>query len=793
MTVTLTSAVPVSAGPNDIVTTIIAPNVPGGGGLGIGDITGLVAALDSKLDDSLGDLSPGLIGAVTVTGVELNTLAGITGSVQVQLDGKVDLTGDIMSGSLIFGAGAQIELDPSATAALPALVFVGDLDTGLWWPGADTLGFAVGTVDALHILPTGLLEAQVGGYEALVTGGGINSIPNKKYVLDEIALAVGGPFLPLAGGSMTGDIELDGVARLRLDADDDTFLEALADDLVNMWVGGSVEFFWNATCFDMGGKKISDVLDPVNPQEAATMNYVDTEIVALALNGVGPYLRLSGADIMVGDLDLGGNNLRLDGDGDTFWESSADDLAQLWVGGALVLGMDGSTIDAKIQRITDVVDPLGAQDAATMNYVDTEILALSLGGTVGPYLPLSGVDAMVGALDMGTNLINNVVNPVGAQDASTKDYVDTEILALGLGGATGPFLRLSGVDTMVGNLDLGANRVISVADPVAAQDAVTLAFADATYTPIGGGVPATGDLDMGGFKIVDLGFPTAGGDATSKTYTDGTFLALAGDTMTGALNMGTNVLEGLSTPVAGDEAAPKDYVDTEIGLLGLTGVGPYLELAGGLMTGDLSLDTSIQVLADDGTLGAPGYAFLSDDTTGLFTDGTNLRLALAGADGVTIAPTEVDVHSRKISGVADPVADDEAVNKGFLDAQAHTKLLGSVSGVDLTSTGATLVYTVPAAKMHIITNIIVRSTSFSGSPSDPGVSVFVTYDTAANKIVPSDTTISWGGTGAGEQAVYLDPKDGSPTPNALATVNFDVDTAATGTLVATVYVLGIEL
>ena len=187
MTVTLTSAVPVSAGPNDIVTTIIAPNVPGGGGLGIGDITGLVAALDSKLDDSLGALSPGLIGAVTVTGVELNTLSGITGSVQVQLDGKVDLTGDIMSGSLLMGAGAQIELDPSATAALPALVFVGDLDTGLWWPGADTLGLAVGTLDAFHVLPSGLLETQVAAYDTLVIAGGIGAIPNKKYVDDEIA------------------------------------------------------------------------------------------------------------------------------------------------------------------------------------------------------------------------------------------------------------------------------------------------------------------------------------------------------------------------------------------------------------------------------------------------------------------------------------------------------------------------------------------------------------------------------------------------------------------------------
>jgi hypothetical protein len=243
-----------------------------------------------------------------------------------------------------------------------------------------------------------------------------------------------------------------------------------------------------------------------------------------------------------------------------------------------------------------------------------------------------------------------------------------------------------------------------------------------------------------------------------------------------------------------DDASTKKYVDDEITALGLTDPGPFLRLSGAdTMIGDLNMGGTAQVLADDGSLGVPGYAFLSDDTTGMFTDGTNLKLALGGAEGLTVAPTEIDVHSRKIAGVADPVTDDEAVNKGFLDAQAHTKLLGSVSGVDLTVTGATLVYTVPSGKMHIITSIIVRSTSFSGSPSDPGVSVFVTSDTSANQIVLADTTISWGGTGAADQAVYLDPKDGSPTPNSLATVNFDVDTDASGTLVATVYVLGIEL
>lgn len=43
-------------------------------------------------------------------------------------------------------------------------------------------------------------------------------------------------------------------------------------------------------------------------------------------------------------------------------------------------------------------------------------------------LRLSGADAMTGALNMNTHLINGVVDPVSAQDAATKNYVDTKNL-----------------------------------------------------------------------------------------------------------------------------------------------------------------------------------------------------------------------------------------------------------------------------------------------------------------------------------------------------------------------------
>jgi|GEM_PF-1763489 len=69
-------------------------------------------------------------------------------------------------------------------------------------------------------------------------------------------------------------------------------------------------------------------------------------------------------------------------------------------------------VTANGQRITSVADPTNAQDAATKNYVDTTTVA-------------SAGDTMTGALNMGTNKITDLGTPTSAADATTKQYVDS--------------------------------------------------------------------------------------------------------------------------------------------------------------------------------------------------------------------------------------------------------------------------------------------------------------------------------------------------------------------------------
>jgi hypothetical protein len=72
-------------------------------------------------------------------------------------------------------------------------------------------------------------------------------------------------------------------------------------------------------------------------------------------------------------------------------------------------------------RLTKVADPTAAQDAATKNYVDTkDALQVTKAG-----------DSMTGALAMGTNKVTGVGDPTAAQDVATKNYVDTKVFSSG--------------------------------------------------------------------------------------------------------------------------------------------------------------------------------------------------------------------------------------------------------------------------------------------------------------------------------------------------------------------------
>ena len=117
------------------------------------------------------------------------------------------------------------------------------------------------------------------------------------------------------------------------------------------------------------------------------------------------------------------------------------------------INMTGNTL-------TNVSNPVNAQDIATKNYVEQNTILRN------------GTQTMVGNLDMGNYSINNLQNPADDQDAVTKAYSDAVAIAY----ANTRLFRGGG--TMTGDIKMTDNRITGLSDPVDNQDAATKLYVD---------------------------------------------------------------------------------------------------------------------------------------------------------------------------------------------------------------------------------------------------------------------------------------------------------------------------
>jgi hypothetical protein len=87
-------------------------------------------------------LTGGQLGSSVTTSTELSYLSGVTSSIQNQLNGKVNRSGDTMTGSLTLPAGS---------IAVPSLQFSGSVNTGVTAATPNVLSLVTNGVEALHI------------------------------------------------------------------------------------------------------------------------------------------------------------------------------------------------------------------------------------------------------------------------------------------------------------------------------------------------------------------------------------------------------------------------------------------------------------------------------------------------------------------------------------------------------------------------------------------------------------------------------------------------------------------
>ena len=380
-------------------------------------------------------------------------------------------------------------------------------------------------------------------------------------------------FLPLSGGSLFGDLNMDNYSihgvhapTAASDAANKQYIDTVA-----LAVSGSNNM---AAPLNMGGNRVVSMADPVAAGDAATRRYVDTSTLAL-----------SGISTMTGPLKMGGNVISSVGTpvfaGDAANKLYVDNTAVALTGDTM-----NGVLNMNYNPITLVASPVSAGDATNKYYVDSAVAlgVASVSNGVG-YLPLTGTSAMVGAFDMGTHAIRNVVTSSSspATDAANKQYVDTQDasnLAVAKSYTDTKALPITGALAMTGALNMGAQNITNLATPYVETDAVNKSYVDShdvLKLSLAGGT-MSGALNMGSQNITNLVAPSSETDAANKSYVDTTlsagYMPLSGGTLTNATLAGTSStitgtltcsgagkITGVPTPSAASDAVPKSYAD----------------------------------------------------------------------------------------------------------------------------------------------------------------------------------------------------------------------------------------
>jgi len=132
-------------------------------------------------------------------------------------------------------------------------------------------------------------------------------------------------------------------------------------------------------------------------------------------------------------------------------------------------------LDAGTAKLTNVGEPTASSDAATKNYVDTQLLTLDTLGELTNVTITSVSDNEVLAYDStSSEWINQTASEAGL--ATSGDLTSHSSDTSNPHSVTVDQAFSAGVPT--GDLNINSNKLTSVSDPTAAQDAATKAYVD---------------------------------------------------------------------------------------------------------------------------------------------------------------------------------------------------------------------------------------------------------------------------------------------------------------------------
>ncbi len=342
---------------------------------------------------------------------------------------------------------------------------------------------------------------------------------------------------------------------------------------------------------NMSGNEVIGLDDPSSDSSATSKKYVDDEVAKITTSGGldqatadGRYLQKTDASTTYETKTDASNTFLSKTDATNtyapvdaaYTKSESDTKYELKgaTGGGGGLSASGFTmtgdIDMGSNKILKLADPITPKSATNKEYVDNNFLSKH-GGLILGNIAMSGQSI--------TNL-----NPVpqNFNDAVTKKYVDDSISLAG-------GLSITGI-TMQGDINMSGHNVTGLSDPTNDDMAASKGYVDSNFLDLAGGA-MVGDIDMGGYEIKNmLRTPTTDLSAVTKKWVSDEFPTkqevLGGFTLTGALNLSGNEIYGLpDTPTTDNSAASKKYVDSKT----TGGSGGGLSDSGFTMKGDINM------------------------------------------------------------------------------------------------------------------------------------------------------------------------------------------------------------